>query len=138
MDCLAGSSSSVPASVVELAKEEKFLAALREWAHLDDITVNFDYHREGADHTPVWSATLVWRRQKLSASAPTKQEAASMVAERIIRGALAPSTTTTHAVDQRLAALEREVADLRIQLAELSALVARPQMSSVWAMPRTK
>ena len=116
--------TSLPASVAELAREGKFLAALQEWAHVDKKALRFDYHREGEDHTPVWVAKLTWRNTPVRASARTKKDAETAVAELIIRGALAPPARAS--VEDRLAALEREVAMLRQQVAVCSPARAPP------------
>ena len=67
-------------------------------------TVSFASH-------PRWTAELHWEGRVERATAPSKQEAAAAVAERILCRPVAPAPVLT--LEARVTALETEVAALR-------------------------
>lgn len=103
--------STLPGSVDALIKERKYVSALHEYGQCCHKAVAFQYQRSGRDHTPRWTAELHWEGRVERATAPSKQEAAAAVAERILCRPVAPAPALT--LEARVTALETEVAALR-------------------------
>lgn len=108
MDATA-SRAQLPPPVAALMREDRPVAALKELARGRGVTVEFITRRHGEDHAPRWTAQLEWRDRVESYTASTKQDAITVVAERIMQRESQPEQS----LEERVADLERQVAELR-------------------------